>query len=65
VIGCRVGWRGGGGHFMALYGCRTTGTTNYFNIDDPIYGKSEIPEQAFALAYQGSGKWTTSYLTKL
>lgn len=64
VIGARVGWRGGGGHFMAIYGCKTINGINYYSIDDPIYGKSEITENAFLNAYQGAGSWTHSYITK-
>ncbi|MDQ0966650.1 hypothetical protein QFZ20_002053 [Flavobacterium sp. W4I14] len=64
VIGTRVGWYGGGGHFMVIYGCKTINGVNYYNIDDPIYGKSEITENAYLSAYQGAGKWTHSYLTQ-
>ncbi len=64
VIGCRVGWRGGGGHFMVLHGCKTVNNSTYFSIDDPIYGKSEITETAFLDSYQGSGSWTHSFITK-
>ncbi len=64
VLGVRVGWYGGGGHFMVIYGCKTTNGVNYYNIDDPIYGKSLITEAAFQTAYQGAGSWTHSYNTK-
>ncbi|WP_247237213.1 papain-like cysteine protease family protein [Telluribacter sp. SYSU D00476] len=64
VVCARVGWWGGGGHFMVIYGCRTLNGVNYYSIDDPIYGKSEITETAFLDAYQGSGRWTHSYTTK-
>lgn len=64
VIGVRVGWRGGGGHFMVIHGCKTLNGVNYFSIDDPIYGKSEISETAFFNAYQGAGRWTHSFTTK-
>jgi hypothetical protein len=64
VIGARVGWHSGGGHFMVIYGCDTSNGINYLSIDDPIYGKSRITEAAFLAAYQGSGSWTHSYTTK-
>lgn len=64
LIGARIGWSGGGGHFMVIHGCRTFGGTNYLNIDDPIYGKSDITETVFSTQYQGSGKWTHTYKTK-
>ena len=64
VVGARVEWIGGGGHFMVIYGCKTVNGINYYNIDDPIYGKSEIAEINFLTAYQGAGSWTHSYITK-
>jgi len=63
VVGARVGWHGGGGHFMVIYGCRTMNGINYYDIDDPIYGKTQITETAFNTAYQGAGSWTHSYIT--
>lgn len=64
VIGVRVGWYGGGGHFMVIYGSDTINGVNYYSIDDPIYGKSQITEAAFLSAYQGAGRWTHTYTTK-
>lgn len=64
VVGARIGWNGGGGHFMVIYGATKTGNTNYLYIDDPIYGKSVLTYNQFLNNYQGSGKWTTTYYTK-
>ena len=64
VLGARVGWTGGGGHFMAIYGCGTRAGSQYFDIDDPIYGKSSPTVATFSNSYQGNGKWTHTYLTK-
>ncbi len=63
-VGARVGWSGGGGHFMVIYGYSKVGTTEYFDIDDPIYGKSHITVAEFSSNYQGSGTWTHTYFTK-
>lgn len=63
-VGARVGWSGGGGHFMVIYGYSTAGNAQYFNIDDPIYGKSTPTVANFSSSYQGSGTWTHSYYTK-
>ena len=63
-VGARVGWSGGGGHFMVIYGYSSVGGTNYFDIDDPIYGKSHLTVAAFSSSYQGSGAWTHTYFTK-
>jgi hypothetical protein len=64
VIGTRIGWNGGGGHFMCIYGCSRVGSTEFVDIDDPIYGKSHITLATFSNNYQGSGHWTTTYFTK-
>lgn len=63
-VGARVGWSGGGGHFMVIYGYRTVGLTRYFDIADPIYGNSSPTVTTFSTNYQGSGTWTHSYYTK-
>lgn len=64
VIGTRIGWNGGGGHFMVIYGLSKILGTEYLYIDDPIYGKSVLKYSEFATNYQGSGSWTHSYFTK-
>ena len=63
-VGARIGWNGGGGHFMAIYGYSTVAGVEYFDIDDPIYGKSHLTVSDFASNYQGSGTWTHTYFTK-
>lgn len=64
VIGTRIGWNGGGGHFMAIHGCSRIGSTEYVDIDDPIFGKTHITLATFTNNYQGSGRWTHTYYTK-
>lgn len=64
VVGARIGWSGGGGHFMVIYGVSRVGSLQYLHIDDPIYGKSTLPYNTFATNYQGSGTWTHTYFTK-
>lgn len=64
VVGTRIGWSGGGGHFMVLHGVSSILTTKYLHIDDPIYGKSTLTYDQFATNYQGSGTWTHTYFTK-
>jgi hypothetical protein len=63
-VGARVGWSGGGGHFMVIYGYSIVLGVEYLDIDDPIYGKSHITLDEFSHNYQGSGTWTHTYLTK-
>jgi len=64
VVGTRIGWNGGGGHFMTIHGVSSFGTVQYLHIDDPIYGKSVLTYDQFATNYQGSGSWTHTYFTK-
>lgn len=64
VVGTRIGWFGGGGHFMVIYGVSRVLTVKYFHIDDPIYGKSVLTADQFTNNYQGAGSWTHSYITK-
>ena len=64
-VGARIGWSGGGGHFCVIYGY-TAGLfgDNYFDIDDPIYGKSHLTVSDFSNNYQGTGTWTDTDFTK-
>jgi hypothetical protein len=58
----RVGWSGGGGHFIALEGYRDDDAG--VAIEDPWYGTSDVPLDAFRTGrYQGSGSWTHTYYT--
>lgn len=63
-VGARIGWSGGGGHFMVIYGYSFIAGDEYFDIDDPIYGKSHLTTADFTTNYQGSGTWTHTYFTK-
>ncbi|HKO97682.1 MAG TPA: papain-like cysteine protease family protein [Pyrinomonadaceae bacterium] len=63
-VGARIGWSGGGGHFMVIYGYSIVGNVNYFDIDDPIYGKSHLSVADFSNSYQITGTWTDTYFTK-
>jgi hypothetical protein len=49
---------------MVIYGYAVTQGVQYFDIDDPIYGKSHLTVADFTSHYQGSGSWTHSYITK-
>lgn len=60
-LGARIGWSGGGGHFVMLVG---VGTGNMIEVEDPWYGPSYISYTTFKNSYQGSGSWTHSYFTK-
>jgi len=57
----RIGWNGGGGHFVAIYGY----SRKLINVGDPWYGNSVVPYAAFPNTYQGGGSWTDSYTTTM
>lgn len=58
----RIGWSGGGGHFVALSAWRIDAAgTAYVTVEDPWFGESEIAFDLFRTAYRGTGAWTHSY----
>jgi len=63
-VGTRIGWRGGGGHFVLLTGYRSTPATREVEVQDPWSGRSRLALDAFATAYKGTGTWTHTYLTE-
>ena len=56
----RIGWNGGGGHFVAIYGH----SSNNIDIGDPWYGNSVQDYTAMPGSYHGGGSWTHTYTTK-
>ena len=56
----RIGWNGGGGHFVSVYGFNL----QRISIADPWYGNSVVPYASFPSGYQGGGSWTDSYTTR-
>jgi hypothetical protein len=63
-LGARIGWSGGGGHFVMIAGYRSCDPDEYIDVRDPIYGSSDIPRATFASSYQGTGAWTHTYYTE-
>lgn len=60
----RIGWSGGGGHFVAVAGWRVgTSGERYVDVEDPWHGRSQILFEDFCERYQGIGSWTHSYFT--
>jgi hypothetical protein len=58
----RIGWSGGGGHFIIINGCQAP---SYLSVTDPIYGDSIVAYTTFTSGkYQGSGTWTDTFFTK-
>ncbi|MDD5199094.1 MAG: papain-like cysteine protease family protein [Terrimicrobiaceae bacterium] len=64
-VGARIGWSGGGGHFVVIHGyTHVIGGEDWFDIDDPIYGKSHLKVSDFTNNYQSTGTWTDTDFTK-
>jgi len=67
-LGTRIGWAGGGGHFMVIEGYRDGGAaaTREVAIHDPIYGESQYAYDSYRTAYLGTAgnNWTHSYKTR-
>jgi len=60
----RIGWRGGGGHFIAIDGY-LRGGTQWVAVGDPWYGSSDVTVSSLTGGtYQGSGSWTHTYFTR-
>jgi hypothetical protein len=58
----RIGWGGGGGHFVAIDGYNHA--LEMVAIDDPWSGASDAALTTFETAYLGSGVWTHKYFVK-
>jgi hypothetical protein len=63
ALGVRIGWSGGGGHFVMVEGYKPC-PEQRVAIDDPWYGASDLTYNAFVSSYQGTGSWTHSYTTE-
>lgn len=63
-LGARIGWSGGGGHFVVLAGYKPDPGSERVAIEDPWYGASDIALSTFTSSYQGTGSWTHSYTTQ-
>jgi Papain-like cysteine protease AvrRpt2 len=63
-VGARIGWKGGGGHFVMLTGYRSAAGVREVEVQDPWTGRSSLPIDVFATNYKNSGTWTHTYLTR-
>ena len=63
-VAVRIGWNGGGGHFVAISECMGSQERRFVVVQDPWSGKSTCEYREFAENYKGSGRWTHTYLTK-
>jgi hypothetical protein len=63
-LGARIGWSGGGGHFVVLGAYATSPAGDFVTVEDPLFGPSTLPLSTFQSSYQGSGTWTHTYWTQ-
>jgi hypothetical protein len=63
-VGVRIGWRGGGGHFVLITGYRAVIRQPRVHVEDPWTGASELTLGDLAARYQGTGAWTHTYRTR-
>jgi Papain-like cysteine protease AvrRpt2 len=61
-LGVRIGWRGGGGHFIVVEGYSVS--DEMVQIEDPLEGPTQMTYRALHDDYGGSGAWTHSYPTR-
>jgi len=60
----RIGWDGGGGHFVIIMGyLEGNDGDEFLHIWDPKSGKSIVTMDEFTRRYKGTGSWTHSYFT--
>ncbi len=63
-FGIRLGWNGGGGHFVIIDGYDNTDPANpTIEVKDPIYQTSTQDFNTFPSTYQGGASWTNTYFT--
>ena len=60
----RIGWRGGGGHFVVITGYSVSGRSNIerLQIKDPLYADAIVNYKSFVSSYRGAGRWTDTFL---
>ena len=61
-VGVRIGWAGGGGHFLAIAGYSTVGG-QFLDVEDPWYAASTVTYAVLQTAYKGNGTWTHTFWT--
>ena len=62
VVGVRIGWRGGGGHFVVVRGFDNKSGTVW--VADPAAGSQRLAYKVLRDSYRGLGTWTHTYWTR-
>jgi hypothetical protein len=64
-IAVRIGWRGGGGHFVIIRGCHERDGRQFLNIVDPFWADTIQLYEEFCDSYLGQGRWTDTFMVGL
>ncbi|KQX00774.1 papain-like cysteine protease family protein [Flavobacterium sp. Root420] len=67
IIGARIAWSNGTGHFIAIVGYLDSEEEKFYAVDDPRPKSPKsilIEESRLINNYQGSGKWSDTYITQ-
>jgi hypothetical protein len=59
----RIGWSGGGGHFVAIAGYSTSSVGTFIDVEDPLNSASTVTLAVLQTMYKGTGTWTHTYWT--
>ncbi len=57
-VGVRIGWSGGGGHFVVIAGYTELSLSRWLAMRDPWFGNSSVGWSGLQTSYQGTGSWT-------
>jgi hypothetical protein len=66
----RIGWRGGGGHFVIVYGYRILSSgVQQVEVADPFFANSILSYRQLVTAYgsaeqPGGGQWTHTFMVR-
>ena len=60
----RIGWQGGGGHFVLVTGYYEAEGERGLDVEDPWTGSASLELDEFSDRYQTTGNWTHTYLTR-
>jgi papain like cysteine protease AvrRpt2 len=63
-IALRIGWVGGGGHFVVIDGYDGAGEQGFVTVRDPDAGTNVVPYRKLRDDYLGAGYWSHTYWTQ-
>lgn len=64
VVGVRIGWNQGGGHFVVISGASQADNIVHVRDPEPFWGTQEYDYTQFSTNYKGMGTWTHTMYTQ-